>query len=93
MTTVTLSQAAADLIKLIDAVETGGEVTILRGGKAVAKLVRAPQPRERQPGRYKGKFTVPPSFFYPLPREELEAWGEVSAHSPPPQAGSASTSA
>jgi hypothetical protein len=30
----------------------------------------------RTPGAWKGKFTIPDSFFDPLPEEELQFYGE-----------------
>jgi len=36
-------------------------------------LVQA-SPKKRRLDILKGKFTVPPEFFDPLPEEELDAW-------------------
>jgi antitoxin (DNA-binding transcriptional repressor) of toxin-antitoxin stability system len=69
-------QAPLDLTGLSEAMQTGKEFTIMRDGKAVAKVVPtggAAKPR-RKPGALKGVFTLPDSFFDPLPEDELQAW-------------------
>ena len=55
--------------------EAGREFTIMRDGKAVAKvaLAVAEKPR-RKPGGLKGMFTLPDRFFDPLPDDEVAAW-------------------
>ena len=76
MTTVTIHKAKTELSTLIARVEKGEEIIISRGDKPVAKLVPVSQPpkKARVPGSWKGKFTVPDSFFEPLPEEELKLW-------------------
>jgi prevent-host-death family protein len=76
MTIVTIHKAKTELSKLISRVEKGEEIIIARGDKPVAKLAPVSQPakKPRVPGAWKGKFTVPDSFFDPLPEEELKLW-------------------
>lgn len=76
MTIVTIHKAKTELSKLLKRVEAGEEIIIARGGKEVAKLVptSAPVQKQRKPGAWKGRFTVPDSFFDPLPEEELALW-------------------
>ena len=76
MTIVTIHRAKTELSKLIKRVEAGEEITIARRDKPVARLVpaEAVEKKKRIPGSWKGKFTVPDSFFDPLPEEELAAW-------------------
>jgi prevent-host-death family protein len=76
MTTFTIHKAKTELSKLIKRVEAGEEVIIARGNKEVVKLVpvAGPQRKSRGLGAWKGKFTLPDSFFDPLPEEELAAW-------------------
>ena len=51
-----------------------GWVVGARGKEAVAKIVPvAPKPK-RKFGRLKGKGSVGPEFFEPLPEEELKLW-------------------
>ena len=76
MTVVTIHKAKTELSKLLKRVEAGEEIVIARGNKAIAKLspVAAPDRKPRTPGAWKGRFTVPDSFFDPLPEEELALW-------------------
>jgi len=80
MKTVTIHEAKTNLSKLIKKACEGEEIIIARGDEPVAKLVslknketdKGPRPF----GLLKGKFTVGPEFFEPLPDDELEAWGQ-----------------
>ena len=75
MPTFTVHQAKTNLSKLIEKAEAGEEVVIARGDKPAVKLVPIPKVHpKRKFGAYKGKFTVPDSFFDDLPEEELAAW-------------------
>ena len=74
MVQVNISEAKAQLSRLLALAEAGEEVVIARKGVPVARLVAIPKKRTPQPGRWKGVFTVPDSFFDPLPEEELARW-------------------
>ena len=74
MTVVTIHKAKTELSKLIKRVEAGEEIVIARGGKPIVKLVPARPAKSRGYGAWKGKFTLPDSFFDPLPEDELDAW-------------------
>jgi prevent-host-death family protein len=76
MTTVTIHKAKTELSKLIKRVEAGEEIVIARGNREVARIVpaHAVVKKPRKPGLLKGQFTLPDSFFDPLPEEELAAW-------------------
>jgi prevent-host-death family protein len=76
MTVVTIHKAKTELSKLVARVEAGEEVVLARGDKPVAKIVPLEPiaPKTRAAGAWKGRFTVPDSFFDPLPEEELRAW-------------------
>jgi prevent-host-death family protein len=76
MTVVTVHKAKTQLSKLLKRVEAGEEIIIARGNRPIAKLLSAETPKKKSRGRgaWKGKFTLPDSFFDPLPEEELEAW-------------------
>jgi antitoxin (DNA-binding transcriptional repressor) of toxin-antitoxin stability system len=68
-------QSDYDAVDLRRAVEAGKEYTIMRDGKPVAKVVPlAPEPKSRGWGAWEGRYTLPDSFFDPLPEEELSAW-------------------
>lgn len=72
--TVSIHAAKTNLSKLVARAEAGEEIVIARGNKPVAKLVPlAPQPK-RVFGALKGKISIGPEFFEPLPPEELDEW-------------------
>lgn len=69
------ARAQYDVAGLREALEAGREFTILRDGKAVAKVAPAgAEKTSRRPGGLKGAFTLPESFFDPLPDDEIAAW-------------------
>jgi prevent-host-death family protein len=72
MTTVKVHEAKTQLSALLARVESGEEIVIARGDRAVARLV----PLEDGPRRDLGfvSFRLDPSFFDALPQEELAAW-------------------
>jgi prevent-host-death family protein len=71
----TIHKAKTNLSRLIEMAENGEEVVIARGKDPVVRLVPVRQrPRKRQPGMFRGEFTVASSFFEPLPVGELKAW-------------------
>lgn len=76
MATVNLDDAEADLYSLLERVEAGEEVVIVRNGETVAKLVSVPKRKwgRPQPDTMKGLITFDESFFDPLPEEELKLW-------------------
>lgn len=69
VTEVGVHEAKTHLSRLLRAVEAGEEVTILRDGIAVARLVPVPRSVERIFGMDEGRFTVPDDFDDPLPPE------------------------
>lgn len=74
-TTVTIHAAKTTLSQLIARVEAGEEIIIARDKTPVAKLVPIRQAKpKRQFGAMRGKATIGPEFFEPLPEEELAAW-------------------
>ena len=75
MPIVTVHAAKTNLSKLIERACAGEEIIIARGSEPVVRLVPIEPPRpRRRAGSLKGQFTVPDSFFDPLPPEELAAW-------------------
>ena len=74
METFTVHKAKTQLSKLIEKACRGEEVIIARGKKPVVRLVAIAEKPQRKPGAWKGKITIGPAFFEPLPPEELEAW-------------------
>jgi prevent-host-death family protein len=75
MKTVGIHEAKTNLSQLIKKACLGEEIIIARGKDPVVRLV----PIEGRKGRrklgiLKGKLTVGPEFFEPLPPEELDRW-------------------
>jgi prevent-host-death family protein len=75
MTTVTIHAAKTHLSKLIQQAERGEEVVIARGRTPVARLIayRTEQPK-RGFGSMRGRASIGPEFWEPLPEEELKLW-------------------
>ncbi|MFP4030525.1 MAG: type II toxin-antitoxin system Phd/YefM family antitoxin [Desulfococcaceae bacterium] len=75
MEPVNVQEAKERFSNLIEAVEKGEEIIISRSGEPVARLVPFQKiSGPRRPGSAKGKFTVPPEFFDPLPEEIMDAF-------------------
>jgi prevent-host-death family protein len=71
---VSVLVAKTNLSKLLARVEAGETITIARGKVPVAKLVPALPRGKREFGAMRGKFSIGPEFFDPLPEEELKKW-------------------
>jgi prevent-host-death family protein len=72
MDTVTIHTAKTTLSQLLARVEAGEEIVVSRGRTPIAKIVPfTPPVSKRQPGMLKGKISIGPEFFDPLPEEEL----------------------
>ena len=69
-----MHEAKTHLSRLLQRVELGEEVTILRSGKPVARLVPASSPQQRQFGLDRGRFEVPDDFNAPLPPDVQQAF-------------------
>jgi antitoxin (DNA-binding transcriptional repressor) of toxin-antitoxin stability system len=77
MKIVKVHQAKTTLSKLIEQALAGEEVVIARGDTPVVHLAPVDiQPPKRAFGALKGTLQVTPTFFEPLPPDELAAWGE-----------------
>lgn len=75
MKTFTIHEAKTNLSKLIQKACDGEEIVISRGDDPIVRLVPIKDIKgRRKPGVLKGKLTVGPEFFEPLPPEELEHW-------------------
>lgn len=72
MPTYTILAAKTHLAKLVARAEAGEEIVLVRGRKPVAKIV--PVTPKRKFGRLKGKASIGPEFFEPLPEDELKLW-------------------
>jgi antitoxin (DNA-binding transcriptional repressor) of toxin-antitoxin stability system len=71
MVTVSLEQLHEDTASLLDRVESGEHLLVVREGREIAELRPvADRPREARPfGLSAGAFTVPDDFDSPLPEE------------------------
>jgi prevent-host-death family protein len=75
MTTFTIHAAKTRSPKLIERAEPGEEVTIARRDEPAARFVPIEHEKpERRLGAMKGRASVGPEFFEPLPDEELKLW-------------------
>ncbi len=70
MTEVGVHEAKTHLSRLLRQVEAGEEVTIVRDGSPVARLVAVRRDRTHIAGMDRGKFTVPEDFNDPDPEFE-----------------------
>jgi prevent-host-death family protein len=71
---VSVLAAKTNLSKLLARVEAGETITIARGKVPVAKLVPVAPKAKREFGAMRGKFSIGPEFFEPLPDDELDRW-------------------
>jgi antitoxin (DNA-binding transcriptional repressor) of toxin-antitoxin stability system len=74
MIVVNIHEAKAKLSEYLDAVAKGERVVICKRNQPVAEL-RAIGPKRTEPrplGLAKGKITIPPSFYQPMPDEWLD---------------------
>lgn len=79
MRTITIDQACAELPQVLDDVEAGTEVIIVRGEKPIARLVQiVGSLGQRRPkvGELRGvPFQIPDEALAPLADDELKEWG------------------
>ena len=73
MSNISLQELAHDPAALLDRVEAGERIVVIRGGRPVAELrpVATPQLAPRPFGLAAGSFTVPDNFDSPLPDDIL----------------------
>ena len=74
MVAVNADNACRDLSEIIEMIKQGEHVVVYQGGTAVAEVVQFDPTIKRKPGGWKGKVTIPDSFYDPLPPEELDRW-------------------
>jgi prevent-host-death family protein len=72
--TVNVHEAKTHLSRLLVEVENGGEVTIARAGRPVARLVPVGPPRKRELGLERGQIWISPDFDDPMPDVWLDEW-------------------
>lgn len=74
--TVSVHAAKTHLSRLLARVEAGEVIVIARGRTPVAKLVPFAPKAKREFGAMRGKISIGPEFFDPLPPEELDRWDQ-----------------
>ncbi len=76
MSNVSLQELQRDPEALLDRVEAGEHLVVIRGGRPVAELRPVPvtQPTPRPVGLCVGAFTVPDDFDASLPEEILRVF-------------------
>lgn len=74
MAIISIHEAKTNLSKLIVRACGGEEIIIARGKEPVVRLQPVAQKRGRKFGALRGHVRVDPTFFEPLPDEELDAW-------------------
>ena len=71
-----MHKAKTHLSQLIADAEAGEEIVIMRGSEPAVRLVPVNEPVPRRHfGALAGRVTMTPSFFDPLPDDELASWG------------------
>ena len=73
---VSVHAAKTHLSQLLARVEAGEVITIARDKTPVAKLVPVVPKAKREFGVMRGKISIGPEFFEPLPKDELDRWGQ-----------------
>lgn len=76
MSNISPQELAYDAAAVLDRVEAGEHIFVIRGGRAVAELRPVAQPpvASRPFGLAAGIFTVPDDFDSPLPPDVLRAF-------------------
>lgn len=78
MIKLNIHEAKTHLSKYLAKLKAGDRILLCKRNQPVAQITPLPEApaRPRSIGLAKGRFTVPRSFFEPLPNELLEAFGD-----------------
>ncbi len=71
---VNVHEAKTHLSRLLAIVERGGEVTIARAGRPIARLVPAEPAPKRELGLERGQIWISDDFDEPMPDAWLDEW-------------------
>ena len=75
ITYVTLPEATANIVQLLDRVSQGEEIVISQAGEPIAHISPVQRDRSpRVPGQYAGKLVVPENFNDPLLDDILDGF-------------------
>jgi prevent-host-death family protein len=74
---VDVDTAKTNLSRLIEQARAGEEVIITQGSEPLVKIVPIERTtRQRVFGSMRGKLSLGPEFFEPLPEDELTVWDQ-----------------
>ena len=78
MIRINIHEAKTHLSRYLNRVAAGETILLCKRNRPVAEIrpIRARRTTPRPIGLAQGRFTVPASFFEPLPEAELAAWEE-----------------
>jgi prevent-host-death family protein len=71
--TVNIHEAKTHLSRLLEEAVAGEDIVIAKAGTPKVRLVPVVDPAKRESGFMRG-WTLPDSFFEPLPEDELARW-------------------
>ena len=73
---INIHDAKTNLSKYLPRIEAGETILVCRRNVPIAELrpIVARRAAPRRIGLFKGKFTLPESFFDPLPEDEQALW-------------------
>ena len=74
MAIFTVQQAEANLSRLIAAAMSRDDVVIAMDEQPLVRLVPVASKKQRRPGALRGRISLTPAFFEPLPDDELDSW-------------------
>ena len=77
MIRLNIHEAKTHLSRYLARLEEGETIVLCRRNEPIAEIRALPRaPAKPRPfGLSKGRFSIPPSFFEPLPDEEIAAFG------------------
>ena len=74
MDLLNLYDAKTHLSALVDKAAAGAEIVIAKNGRPMARLVAYQAPKQRRPGRARGRIWMAADFDAPLPADLLDAF-------------------
>ena len=77
MKTINIHEAKTHLSRYLSMIKNGQTILLCKRNDPIAEIrpFQSRRSEKRPVGLAKGKFTVPPDFFKPLPEEILQAFG------------------
>ncbi|MCY7413476.1 MAG: type II toxin-antitoxin system prevent-host-death family antitoxin [Salinibacterium sp.] len=75
--TVNFTEADTQLSQLLERVEAGEEIVIVRDGRPVARMVPIQIRPDRNPGRFAGQVVIADDFDEFTAQDEIDWYGEL----------------